>query len=67
VNFNSNVQALVGVLSSATNAETPFSVNLNTYVLKEATPASPTTSLDNSSSTTSSRSDADKRAAISSS
>jgi len=46
VNFNSNVQALVGVLSSATNAETPFSVNLNTYVPKETTPASPTTSLD---------------------
>jgi len=46
VNFNTNVQALVGVLSSATNAETPFSVNLNTYVPKEATPASPTTSLD---------------------
>ena len=46
VTFNSNVQALVGVLSSATNAETPFSVNLNTYVPKEATPASPTTSLD---------------------
>ena len=46
VNFNSNVQALVGVLSSTINAETPFSVNLNTYVPKEATPASPTTSLD---------------------
>jgi DNA-binding beta-propeller fold protein YncE len=46
VTFNSNVQALMGVLSSATNAETPFSVNLNTYVPKEATPASPTTSLD---------------------
>jgi DNA-binding beta-propeller fold protein YncE len=46
VSFNSNVQALVGVLSPATSAETPFSVNLNTYVPKEATPASPTTSLD---------------------
>jgi DNA-binding beta-propeller fold protein YncE len=46
VNFNTNVQALVGVLSSVTNAETPFSVNLNTYVPKEVTPASPTTSLD---------------------
>jgi YVTN family beta-propeller protein len=46
VNFNTNVQALVGVLSSVTNAETPFSVNLNTYVPREATPASPTTSLD---------------------
>ena len=32
VNFNTNVQALVGVLSTVTNAETPFSVNLNTYV-----------------------------------
>ena len=32
VNFNTNVQALVGVLSPVTNAETPFSVNLNTYV-----------------------------------
>ena len=46
VNFNTNVQALVGVLSTVINAETPFSVNLNTYVPKEATPASPTTSLD---------------------
>jgi len=46
VNFNSNVQALVGVLSSVTNAETPFSVNLNTYVLKEPAPATPTASLD---------------------
>ena len=46
VNFNTNVQALVGVLSSVTNAETPFSVNLNTYVPRETTPASPTTSLD---------------------
>jgi YVTN family beta-propeller protein len=46
VTFNSNVQALMGVLSTVTNAETPLSVNLNTYVPKEATPASPTTSLD---------------------
>lgn len=46
VNFNTNVQALVGVLSTVINGETPFSVNLNTYVPKEATPASPTTSLD---------------------
>jgi DNA-binding beta-propeller fold protein YncE len=46
VNFNTNVQALVGVLSTVVNVETPFSVNLNTYVPKEATPASPTTSLD---------------------
>jgi YVTN family beta-propeller protein len=46
VNFNTNVQALVGVLSTVTNTDTPFSVNLNTYVPKEATPASPTTSLD---------------------
>ncbi|HYJ42583.1 MAG TPA: hypothetical protein VEW08_17460 [Steroidobacteraceae bacterium] len=46
VNFNTNVQALVGVLSTVINEETPFSVNLNTYVPKEATPASPTTSLD---------------------
>jgi len=40
------VQALVGVLSSVTNAETPFSVNLNTYVPREPTPAAPTASLD---------------------
>ena len=40
--FNTNIQALVGVLSSVTDAETPFSVNLNTYVPKEAQPASPT-------------------------
>ena len=46
VTFNSNVQALVGVLSSVTNAETPFSVNLNTYVPKEPTPATPNQSLD---------------------
>ena len=38
VNFNSNVQALVGVLSPVTNAETPLSVNLNTYVLKSPLP-----------------------------
>ena len=30
--FNDNVQALVGVLSSVTDAETPLSVNLNTFV-----------------------------------
>jgi YVTN family beta-propeller protein len=46
VTFNSNVQALMGVLSTVTNAETPFSVNLNGYVPRETTPASPTTSLD---------------------
>ncbi|MEO8062463.1 MAG: hypothetical protein ABI821_06925 [Pseudomonadota bacterium] len=46
VTFNSNVQALVGVLSTVVNVETPFSVNLNTYVPKEIAPASPTTSLD---------------------
>jgi len=46
VNFNTNVQALVGVLSTVINAETPFSMNLNTYVPKETTPAAPTTSLD---------------------
>jgi DNA-binding beta-propeller fold protein YncE len=46
VNFNTNVQALVGVLSSVTNAETPFSVNLNTYVPREPTPATPNQSLD---------------------
>ncbi|MEO8018032.1 MAG: hypothetical protein ABI769_09480 [Pseudomonadota bacterium] len=44
--FNNNVQALVGVLSPVTNAETPLSVNLNTFVGKETAPASPTTSLD---------------------
>ena len=44
--FNNNVQALVGVLSPVINVETPFSVNLNTYVPKETTPVSPTTSLD---------------------
>jgi DNA-binding beta-propeller fold protein YncE/cytochrome c553 len=44
--FNNNVQALVGVLSSVTGAETSLSVNLNTYVPKEIAPASPTTSLD---------------------
>jgi DNA-binding beta-propeller fold protein YncE len=46
VNFNTNIQALVGVVSTATNLETLLSVNLNTYVPREATPASPTTSLD---------------------
>jgi DNA-binding beta-propeller fold protein YncE/cytochrome c553 len=46
VRFNSNVQALVGVLSSVTSAETPFSVNLNTFVPKETTPATPNQSLD---------------------
>lgn len=46
VRFNSNVQALVGVLSSVTNAETPFTVNLNTFVPKETTPATPNQSLD---------------------
>jgi DNA-binding beta-propeller fold protein YncE len=46
VNFNTNVQALVGVLSTVTNTDTPLSVNLNTYVPKEATPAVPTASLD---------------------
>ena len=46
VRFNSNVQALVGVLSSVTRAETPFSVNLNTFVPKETTPATPNQSLD---------------------
>jgi DNA-binding beta-propeller fold protein YncE len=44
--FNNNVQALVGVLSTLGNVETPFSVNLNTYVLKETAPANPTASLD---------------------
>jgi hypothetical protein len=44
--FNNNVQALVGVLSTVVNVETPFSVNLNTYVLKETAPANPTASLD---------------------
>jgi len=46
VNFNTNVQALVGVLSTVTHTDTPFSVNLNTYVPREATPAVPTASLD---------------------
>jgi cytochrome c553 len=46
VNFNTNIQALVGVVSTTTNLETLLSVNLNTYVPREATPASPTTSLD---------------------
>ena len=42
VTFNTNVQALVGVLSPVTNAETPLSVNLNTFVGPEVanTPAS---------------------------
>ncbi len=41
VTFNTNVQALVGVLSPVTNAETPLSVNLNTFVGPEVanTPA----------------------------
>ncbi len=46
VRFNSNVQALVGVLSPVTNAETALSVNLNTFVPKETTPATPDQSLD---------------------
>jgi DNA-binding beta-propeller fold protein YncE len=46
VRFNTNVQALVGVLSPLTNAETPLSVNLNTYVPREPTPATPNQSLD---------------------
>jgi YVTN family beta-propeller protein len=45
VTFNSNVQALVGVLSQATNAEAPFSVNLNTFVGPEVASA-PATALD---------------------
>ncbi|HEV7606817.1 MAG TPA: hypothetical protein VGO61_05740, partial [Steroidobacteraceae bacterium] len=44
--FNNNVQALMGVLSTVTNAETPLTVNLNTFVLKETAPAAPTASLD---------------------
>ena len=44
--FNNNVQALVGVLSPLTNAETTLSVNLNTFVAKETAPAAPTASLD---------------------
>src|SRR6185295_11917735 len=43
--FNNNVQALVGVLSSVTNAEAPFSVNLNTFVGPEVASA-PATPLD---------------------
>jgi DNA-binding beta-propeller fold protein YncE/cytochrome c553 len=43
--FNNNVQALVGVLSAATNAEAPFSVNLNTFVGPEVA-AAPATPLD---------------------
>lgn len=46
VRFNVNVQALVGVLSPVTNAELPLTVNLNTFVPKETTPAAPTQSLD---------------------
>jgi DNA-binding beta-propeller fold protein YncE len=46
VNFNTNVQALVGVLSTVTNTDTPFTVNLNTYVPREAVPANPLASLD---------------------
>lgn len=43
VNFNTNVQALVGVLSPVTNAETALTVNLNSFVGPEVanTPASP--------------------------
>jgi DNA-binding beta-propeller fold protein YncE len=46
VRFNTNIQALVGVLSPVTNAETALSVNLNTFVPKETTPATPNQSLD---------------------
>jgi len=46
VKFNVNVQALVGVLSPVTNAETTLSVNLNTFVPKETAPATPNQSLD---------------------
>jgi DNA-binding beta-propeller fold protein YncE len=46
VRFNVNVQALVGVLSTVTNAEAPLSVNLNTFVPKETAPATPNQSLD---------------------
>ena len=46
VRFNTNVQALVGVLSPVTNAETASSVNLNAFVPKETTPATPNQSLD---------------------
>jgi DNA-binding beta-propeller fold protein YncE len=45
VNFNTNIQALVGVLSSAIDVETPFSVNLNTFVGPEVASA-PATPLD---------------------
>jgi YVTN family beta-propeller protein len=43
VNFNTNVQALVGVLSPVTNAETPLTVNLNSFVGPEVanSPANP--------------------------
>jgi len=46
VRFNTNIQALVGVLSPVTNTETALSVNLNTFVPKETTPAAPEQSLD---------------------
>jgi DNA-binding beta-propeller fold protein YncE len=45
VNFNTNVQALVGVLSTVTKAETPFSVNLNSFVGPEVANA-PANALD---------------------
>jgi DNA-binding beta-propeller fold protein YncE/cytochrome c553 len=45
VTFNSNVQALVGVLSPVTNAETPLTVNLNSFVGPEVA-ATPATALD---------------------
>src|SRR5688572_15913858 len=45
VNFNTNIQALVGVLSSVIDAETPFSVNLNTFVGPEVANA-PANALD---------------------
>jgi YVTN family beta-propeller protein len=43
VNFNTNVQALVGVLNTAVNQETLLSLNLNTFVGQEvaSTPANP--------------------------
>jgi len=46
VRFNVNVQALVNVLSTVTNAEAPLSMNLNTFVPKETAPATPNQSLD---------------------
>ena len=45
VNFNTNVQALVGVLSAVTRAESPFSVNLNSFVGPETANA-PANALD---------------------